>query len=187
VDLGLAGLSRRMLIWGSLGAVTLFVVGYGFGARDAGHAPESSEVQSSIQTQRTDSQFRNVLDGISANPKEWDVVAAPDAGSTIHLRTKCTAGSLYFRFWVLASPSLMARYRRTMPVATQKDAVFTINLIDSAGFKISAINLTRDQLTLGSRDFEGHRSISASDRVPMTCLEYRTIESWNPSWRLVEP
>lgn len=104
----------------------------------------------------------------------------------MHLITKCDGGSLYYRFWVLASPGVIARYRRTVFVSTPKDPLFTINLIDSAGFKIAAINLTRDQTTIASQAFEGHRRISASDRVPMSCLEYRTIESWSPSWRLVE-
>jgi hypothetical protein len=186
VDLRLGGASRRQIIWGTLGALILVIVGYGVGRRDGSGEPGSSDRKGDIRSQRVDSAMNSVLDELSAVPRDWDVTKGPDAGSTMHLTTKCVAGSLYYRFLVLASRNLMARYRRTMPLSTQKDAIFTINLFDSAGFKISAVGLTKDQLLIESEDSEGHEGIYASDRVPITCLEYRSIQSWNPSWRLVE-
>jgi hypothetical protein len=146
---------------------------------DGGSNPQAAAKARADSQSSWRRQYGHFLDSLSAIPTYFEPFQAPDAASSMHLVTKCINNVVYYRFWIVASPEVFTRFRRTMSLVRKDEPIFTASLLDSAGFNIATIEMPHDALGV---EFS-NRTVSANDRIKLPCEQYRELARWLPGWR----
>lgn len=137
--------------------------------------------QSKQRYQQAVASLDAIYDSLPAIPKYWGAQEGPDTSTSFHLATKCVRDSVFFQFTVNPSRDVYDRYLRT--VSSDKPP-FTVDMLDSAGFRIARIPIPRDIILRAERGKDLTPSLEANDAASLKCSDYRLVGSWTPSWRI---